>query len=49
MVGRFEEEKRQVEMAHLEEITEFNKYWDGKLIEYQGEAERMEGEIIDRH
>jgi hypothetical protein len=29
---RFAEEKRQVDMAHLEEITEFNKYWDEKLL-----------------
>lgn len=36
-------------MAHLEEITQFNKYWDEKMHQYQTEAERMEGESIDRH
>lgn len=36
-------------MAHLQEISQFNKYWDDKMHEYQLEAERMEGESIDRH
>lgn len=36
-------------MAHLEEISDFNKYWDGKMMEYQQEAEHMEGEAIERH
>lgn len=49
LLVRFEEEKRQVEMAHLEEISDFNKYWDGKMIEYQQEAERMESDSIERH
>ena len=49
LLGRFEEEKRQVEMAHLEEISDFNKYWDNKMMDYQGEAERMENETIARH
>ena len=33
-------EKRQVEMAHIEEISSFNKFWDEKLMEHQNEAER---------
>lgn len=33
-------------MAHLEEISDFNKYWDSKMIDYQKEAERMESESI---
>lgn len=36
-------------MAHIEEITDFNKYWDTKMLEYQAEAERMEAESIERH
>jgi hypothetical protein len=32
LLTRFEEEKRQVETAHLEEISEFNTYWDGKML-----------------
>ena len=36
-------------MAHVEEISDFNKYWDGKMMEYQQEAERMENESIERH
>ena len=46
---RFDEEKRQVEMAHIEEISSFNKFWDEKLMEYQNEAERMENETAERH
>jgi hypothetical protein len=49
LLGRFEEEKRQVEMAHLEEISDFNKYWDSKMMDYQQEAERMESDTIQRH
>lgn len=29
-------------MAHVEEISDFNKYWDNKMMDYQQEAERME-------
>lgn len=49
LLARFQEEKRQVQMAHLEEISDFNKYWDSKMIDYQKEAERMESESIERH
>lgn len=28
ILGRHHSEKAEVEMAHLEEIEEFNKYWD---------------------
>ena len=49
MVERFEEERREVETAHLEEMGEFNKYWDEKFMEYQAEAERVESEALDRH
>jgi hypothetical protein len=38
LVQRFEEERREVEAAHLEEMTEFHKYWDSKLLEYQEES-----------
>ena len=37
---RFDEEKREVEIAHIEEISSFNKFWDEKLMEHQNEAER---------
>ena len=30
-------------------MTEFNKYWDEKMFEYQAEAEKLEEEIIMRH
>lgn len=36
-------------MAHVEEITQFNKYWDEKMIEFQEEAERIQEETIERH
>ena len=49
LLARFQQEKKQVEMAHVEEISDFNKYWDGKMMEYQQEAERMESESIERH
>jgi hypothetical protein len=32
MASKHENEKSEVEMAHVEEITEFNKYWDEKMI-----------------
>lgn len=38
LLGRFQEEKRQVQMAHVEEISDFNKYWDNKMIDYHTEA-----------
>jgi len=31
-----------VEAAHLEEMSDFNTYWDGKFMEYQTEAEKIE-------
>ena len=36
-------------MAHVQEITEFNNYWDQKMTEYQQEAQRVEEELICRH
>ncbi len=36
-------------MAHVEEITQFNKYWDEKMLEYQSEAEKLEEETLVRH
>lgn len=30
-------------------MEEFNQYWDGKFLEYQQEAERVEGETLDKH
>lgn len=36
-------------MAHLEEIRQFNTYWDNKMMEYQNEAERMETDSIEKH
>ena len=36
-------------MAHLEEINDFNKYWDNKMMDYQKQAERMENETLQRH
>lgn len=38
-----------MEAAHLEEMVEFNKYWDEKFLEYQAEAERVESEAVQRH
>ena len=38
-----------MEMAHVEEINDFNKYWDNKMLDYQKEAERMETDTIKRH
>ena len=29
-------------MAHIEEINDFDKYWDSKMIDYQQESEKME-------
>lgn len=49
LVGRFEEERREVEAAHYEEMSEFNKYWDAKFIEYQSEAEKIESETLEKH
>lgn len=49
IVGKQENEKSEVEMAHVEEITEFNKYWDEKMLEYQSEAEKLEEETVTRH
>lgn len=36
-------------MAHVEEMTEFNKYWDQKMMEYQAQAEKLQEETIGRH
>ena len=30
-------------------MTEFNKYWDEKMMEYQAEAEKLEDETLERH
>jgi hypothetical protein len=30
-------------------MSEFNKYWDGKFLEYQSEAEKVEGETLEKH
>lgn len=49
LVQRFEQERKEVEAAHQEEMEEFNQYWDGKFLEYQQEAERVEGETLDKH
>lgn len=42
LMVRFEEEQREVEAAHHEEMNEFHKYWDDKFMEYQSEAEKLE-------
>lgn len=47
--SKHQEEKKEVELAHLEEMTEFNAYWDNKMLEYQTEAEKLENEAVDRH
>lgn len=49
LVQRFEEERREVQAAHLEEMAEFNNYWDAKFHEYAEESERLEGEALQRH
>jgi hypothetical protein len=49
LVQRFDEERKEVEVAHIEEITEFNLYWDTKFMEYQQEAEKLEGETLSKH
>lgn len=49
MLYKHESEKNEVEVAHVEEMTEFNKYWDEKMLEYQAEAEKLEEETIVRH
>jgi hypothetical protein len=49
LIVRFEEERKEVEAAHYEEMNEFNKYWDGKFMEYQSEAEKIESETLDKH
>jgi hypothetical protein len=49
MFTKNDDEKREVEMAHIEEITEFNNYWDSKMLEYQNEAEKLENETIEKH
>ena len=49
VIQRFEDERKEVESAHFEEMSEFNKYWDGKFLEYQSEAEKVEGETLEKH
>lgn len=49
LVQRFEEERREVEAAHCEEMSQFNKYWDSKFMEYQEEAERLQNETLEKH
>lgn len=46
---RHQSQRHEVELAHVEEITEFNKYWDEKMIQYQEEAEKLEDETLMRH
>jgi len=38
----FDKEQQEVEAAHQEEMSDFNNYWDGKFMEYQTEAEKIE-------
>lgn len=49
MVTRFEQEKTQVAAAHQEEMQQFQTYWEGKLAQYQTEADRIEEETLTRH
>ncbi len=49
MIQKHEEEKKEVEVAHVEEITEFNNYWDQKMTEYQQEAEKVEEDLMQKH
>ena len=49
LLQKHDDERHEVEVAHVEEMTEFNKYWDEKMMEYQAEAEKLEEEIITRH
>lgn len=30
-------------------MSEFNKYWDSKFLEYQEESEKLESETLERH
>jgi hypothetical protein len=30
-------------------MSEFNKYWDSKFIEYQEESERLENQTLEKH
>ena len=39
--ARHDSEKREFHAAHIEEMGEFNKYWDERMIEYQKEAENL--------
>lgn len=42
LLSKHDNERHEVEVAHVEEMTEFNKYWDEKMMEYQAEAEKLE-------
>lgn len=45
----FQKEQQEVEAAHQEEMADFDSYWDGKFIEYQTEAEKIENDTLERH
>lgn len=49
MAERFESERKEVETAHLEEMTEFNNFWDGKFMQYQAEAEGIQNNMFEKH
>mmetsp|Transcript_19807 Transcript_19807/g.22806 ORF Transcript_19807/g.22806 Transcript_19807/m.22806 type:complete len:285 (+) Transcript_19807:52-906(+) len=44
-----EQEKMQLEQAHVSEFNQFNEFWDKRMLEFNEQAQLIEEQMIQRH